>query len=251
MKEKLQKIRESIDSVDNKIIELLEERMGYVKQVAELKADNPNISYIRADREVDMLKKLLDIESNLPPQIIIQIWRLIISMSLQEERSFSIIANCEEAKQEYLKRLVREYFSSLTNVEFVSDFTKPELIQDLIACQSADAKQYEFLLRNKGYKIFTRLPDLNNEREIFELSDVHVIAAISEEVISFDRAIIAVLEGKLDAGSDVRQVVKEIEVQGRKYGIYDVAKTDFFELKESQADSLIIEFLGGYVESFT
>ena len=192
MKEKLQKIRSSIDEIDRNIISLLEERMSFVAEVAELKHANPNISYIRADREAQMLRDLLKSNQKLPKQIIIQIWRLIISMSLQQECSFTIFAHCKEPQKEYVKRLVREYFSALTGLEYTEQIKLPESAQSLLACLYGDEEQYKFLLEHKEYKIFSRLPDLGVDMDKFQLSEVNILAIISEELLAYDRVICAI-----------------------------------------------------------
>ena len=56
MKEKLDKIRVKIDSLDSQLLEILEQRLSVVSQVASIKKAEEKVSYIKADREDFIIK---------------------------------------------------------------------------------------------------------------------------------------------------------------------------------------------------
>ena len=73
---KLALFREQIDEIDLKILNLLKDRMEIVKNVGELKKSYNEKFYIRANREADMIKNLVNLaDDKFPKSTIINIWR--------------------------------------------------------------------------------------------------------------------------------------------------------------------------------
>jgi chorismate mutase-like protein len=111
--EDLSRFRTQIDTIDDKIIDLLKDRMEIVKQVGEYKArTSTTSSFIRAGREASMLRNLTKkIEGKFPPAAIAAIWRTIISTSLCTEQAMSISSYASE-KDQSCYWLAREYFGT-------------------------------------------------------------------------------------------------------------------------------------------
>ena len=245
MKEKLNKIRQEIDLIDCQMIKLLEARIALVKKVGQIKSSNCDISFIKADREFAMLVNLLSKSTEIPQQIIIAIWRLIISFSLQHEKKFEV--NCFSTNIEKAKRLIREYFSALTQINFSPRLNNKFGSQDLLVFERNDQKLYKYLYINNQYKIFANLPDLNgNARECFYLSNLLVAAKITLDTITYDIAIIAVpyqLAGQIVE----KTFLTEIEINAEAFYICEVKKKIYNSLKKESDISL----LGGYASDFT
>ncbi len=117
--EDIQKLRASIDAIDDRIIDLLNERSGYVKQVGMTKkkraADGK--AFIRSGREAELVRRIYrKLESGVfPPQAAAQIWRLIICASLSLESQLTITAYAPESHSE-IYALAQDYFGSFTSV---------------------------------------------------------------------------------------------------------------------------------------
>ena len=75
MEEKLKELREKIDSVDKRLLELIFERSALVKDIAEIKAIK-GVDILRPGREINLLNKLFK-EGNdlLTGDSILNIWR--------------------------------------------------------------------------------------------------------------------------------------------------------------------------------
>lgn len=111
--EDLSRFRSQIDAIDDKIIDLLKNRMEIVKQVGEHKAKaSTTSSFIRAGREASMLRNLTKkADGKFPPAAIATIWRMIISTSLCTEQNMSISAFTNNNDQSCYW-LAREYFGT-------------------------------------------------------------------------------------------------------------------------------------------
>ena len=80
----LAQVRQKIDSVDDDILNLVKQRFEIVAQVAaaKLQQGNGDISPLRPSREAQILRRLLDDnDQEIPDQVILRLWRTIISAS--------------------------------------------------------------------------------------------------------------------------------------------------------------------------
>jgi chorismate mutase / prephenate dehydratase len=112
-------LRASIDEVDNKIIALLRERCGYVKQVGMTKKARQKAgrSFIRSGREADMVRRLFNTFSKeaFPAQAAAHLWRIIIAASLSLESSLNVSTFFSDTRQD-VYWLAREYFGNFTPI---------------------------------------------------------------------------------------------------------------------------------------
>ena len=88
---KLSELRQEIDQIDEKIIELLIARFNVVNAVKGLKEDFNDKFFIKSAREADMIKDLIQkSEGKIPAELILNIWRKIISFANYHEQKIAI-----------------------------------------------------------------------------------------------------------------------------------------------------------------
>lgn len=113
------RLRASIDEVDNRIIALLNERCGFVKQVGMTKKARQQAgkSFIRSGREANMVRRMFTVfsQGEFPPQAAAHLWRIIIAASLSLETSLTVSAFFSETRQD-IYWLAREYFGNFTPI---------------------------------------------------------------------------------------------------------------------------------------
>ncbi len=87
----LKKFRKSIDTIDKKILDLLNQRANIAKEVAEYKKSSNNTSIFRPDRESQIIKNLRNVnEGPLKSNHIHNIYREIISSCLSLETNLTV-----------------------------------------------------------------------------------------------------------------------------------------------------------------
>lgn len=112
----LQILREEIDAIDNKIIELIKCRMSIIPRVSELKKNNNEKFYIKSAREADMVKNLVNkVEGNYLKQAIVSIWRKIICVANIEEQVLKIGIHNPRSIKDY-EYLIKDYFLAQVNI---------------------------------------------------------------------------------------------------------------------------------------
>src|SRR4029453_8341529 len=80
----LEDARQEIDEIDLRILSLLEQRFNASRLIRRIKAQEPGntVSPVRPARESAILRRLLERASgSVPPAVVVQIWRRIISAS--------------------------------------------------------------------------------------------------------------------------------------------------------------------------
>lgn len=109
---KLTEFRGQIDAIDDKIIDLLIERIGVVSQVGAMKRDvNASQCPLRPGREADMVRRVAQKfeGTSFSPAAAAAIWRILIGASTAVENELKISVYAPE-KDESLYWLAREYF---------------------------------------------------------------------------------------------------------------------------------------------
>ena len=84
--DKLQNFRERIDTIDEKIIRLISERLGICKEVAEFKSEN-DIPMMQPERVKEVLRKRKELadELHINPALVGNIYKLIVEEACQLE----------------------------------------------------------------------------------------------------------------------------------------------------------------------
>jgi len=78
-------IRYAIDELDNSIIKLMSQRLKYVRKASEFKKDETDVRDSNRVKEVIESKKKLAIEHDLPPELIGDIYKMMIDSFIEEE----------------------------------------------------------------------------------------------------------------------------------------------------------------------
>jgi chorismate mutase/prephenate dehydratase len=86
---KLSELRRKIDAIDDKIVELLNERMVYAKEIGKLKRREGKAVF-RPDRENKILKRLTEKSDLFPKPALLSVYRHIFSASLKAEAPLTI-----------------------------------------------------------------------------------------------------------------------------------------------------------------
>ena len=91
MAESLHALRQKIDLIDNELLTLLGKRQDLSRAIATQKTIGSNV--FRPDREVSLLRNLIAGHSDVSKQLIVGLWRHIISASIAEQKPDYTIAH--------------------------------------------------------------------------------------------------------------------------------------------------------------
>lgn len=116
MSKKLQQIRKKIDSLDNKIHDVLMERAQLIDDIAAEKRKN-NLQFVHPAREAQMIRRLLDRHTgSLPPAAIVRIWReLVGAVSLMQTGLKISVVHAPE--QPDIWDISKNYFGSVVSMQ--------------------------------------------------------------------------------------------------------------------------------------
>ena len=78
-------IRYAIDELDSNIIKLMSQRLKYVRKASNFKKDETDVRDSNRVKEVIESKKKLAIEHDLPPELIGNIYKMMIDSFIEEE----------------------------------------------------------------------------------------------------------------------------------------------------------------------
>ena len=195
----LQNIRNKIDSIDNKIHDLLIERAAIVEQVVEekKKSNETNLVVYRPSREHEILVRIIQRhKGNLPEKSLINIWRNLISsyISMQAELTLSFCPT--------LDKIVNNHFGE--NIKKEKATTALEALQKL----------------NDNKVNITVLPYPNKDNDwwvnfkVYE--NINVIGSISEDYIGIPQALILGKQNIEYADKNIILAILEIESKSVK-----------------------------------
>ncbi|MBM5782230.1 MAG: chorismate mutase [Pelagibacterales bacterium] len=193
-------LRQEIDKIDNQIIKLLSQRMEVVKQVGELKKNNNEKFFIRANREADMIKDLIKkTDSSFPKSVIVNIWRKIIASANMTEQSLNIVIHNPKNIADY-PYLVKDYYNQEIPISLNDSVTK--IVQEIESNQVQIAafalpkgevdnndkldiseNWWINLANNKlGIRVFAKIPFIEIADKKLEIScDVNLVLVASKE----------------------------------------------------------------------
>ena len=166
----LQSFRDDIDAIDDKILNLLSKRTDIVKQVGEFKGKNDcGRSIIRPGREADMVRRVAKKfdDNSLLSAAIAQIWRMIISSSINVEES-TYIATLYNKENPECYWLAREYFGPFTQIgrrptrsEILHDIREGRATVGVLILNDHETSEpwwYRISIYDNAPKIFAKLP---------------------------------------------------------------------------------------------
>ncbi len=108
--QKLQGFRDRIDALDEQLAQLFIERIGIIREVAQLKAEHwPKACHIRPGREGEMHRAIANrfAGTGFPPLMALAIWRQMIGGSTHVESPLNVVHLRTHPEQQFL---AREYF---------------------------------------------------------------------------------------------------------------------------------------------
>lgn len=171
----LLKLRHKIDEIDNKLIDLLNQRMDVVDEVAILKRSKGDDIFIRSNREADMMRHIIaKLEDKYPKTHIFSIWRKIIAAANLHEQEVKIGLYNPKQVADY-KYLIQQYYSedfeveSFTNAqELLNKLTAKGLQIAILPPPTAQDFWCESLI-GSDVKIFAKIPFIQNNASDLEL----------------------------------------------------------------------------------
>ncbi len=193
-------LRHEIDKIDNQIIKLLSQRMEVVKQVGELKKNNNEKFFIRANREADMIKELIKkTDASFPKSVIVNIWRKIIASANMTEQSLKIVIHNPKNIADYAY-LVKDYYNqeipislndSVTkivqeiesNEVQIAAFALPQADSDINDKLDISENWWINLANNKlGIRVFAKIPFIEIADKKLEISsDMNLVLVAVKE----------------------------------------------------------------------
>ena len=114
-------LRREIDRIDDRVADLLVERLGVVREVGRTKGDlAARRLALRLAREAQMMRRLLQrTAGSFPPNGVLRIWREIIANSTQIEAPYGCVVDGSGGVN--LHDLARDQVGSATPIETVAD----------------------------------------------------------------------------------------------------------------------------------
>jgi len=111
---KLETLRAEVDRLDAELLNILEQRIGIVKDIAAAKEDDGAALAFRPGREANVMRRILDKHSSdLPDVVVANIWREIISAVCRMQKPMSISITAPEKSVGYWD-LARSHFGAAT-----------------------------------------------------------------------------------------------------------------------------------------
>jgi chorismate mutase len=201
----LASLRQEIDRIDDRIADLLVERLGVVRAVGRAKGDRQaNRLALRLGREAQMLRRLLvRTAGGFPPGGVLRIWREIIANSTQIEMPFACVVDRRGGVP--LHDLARDQVGSATPVDDADGGggvllrleSGPPMLGILAPPTAAD--WWPARLRD-GLAVVARLP----LTEVEARPSGYVVAPLAPEPSGDDRSLFAANEsGRLPSGARV------------------------------------------------
>lgn len=114
-------LRAEIDRLDDALLELIEQRLAAALAIAKLKqAEGGQCLKIRPRREQAVIERLVAKARNAPPEVIAQIWRTVMSYSLQAQVQTELIL-CSGGDRSALVQQVRTRFGDAAPIRWAAN----------------------------------------------------------------------------------------------------------------------------------
>ena len=128
----LEKFRKKIDALDDELVALFKKRADIVAQVGVHKRSlKQNREFLRPGREAEMVRDFCTRDAGkMAPHVLGAMWRLLISGSLQIEKTLIISALAPKGSVAEYYWLAREYFGMFTPIHV--QHTAKAVINDLL-----------------------------------------------------------------------------------------------------------------------
>ncbi len=241
-KDKLLQFRQNIDQIDFEILDLLIKRADIVKDVKELKEQNNDKFFVKSAREADMIRNLIKkAEGKIPDQLILNIWRKIISFSNYFEQKINIALHNPMKNPEF-ERILRSYYNDyipITEIDnpatIFKDLEQGKFQIAYFALPKDDEEQYNKwwinLANNQsGIRVFVKIPLFKNGFEY----DLVGIAIKDDEQSDHDKSLLVIEQSKEFSYSNLEKLLTETfpDFKILKCCDSDLNKNDRFYLVE-------------------
>ncbi|MFT6106073.1 MAG: chorismate mutase [Rickettsiales bacterium] len=204
--DRLLQLRSQIDEIDDSLINLLNKRIGIVKEVGKYKRSINESFFVKSAREADMIKDLLiKSDPSIPKSTIVNIWRKIIASAnfLEQDLNISIFNPHEIADYQYL---VREYYGDF--IPFSENKNSAQILSDIkdqksqigVFCsdeglENEDNIWWKNLAHNKNeIQIFARIPFVGTSKY-----QLFVCAIKAPEKSSDDKTLLVIQSSDIDS----------------------------------------------------
>ena len=119
----IEKLREEIDALDDALLDLVEKRLALSKSIAAAKtAEDDRHLMIRPKRERELIERLCGNTRSVPGASVSAIWRELMSLNLQSQRSTEL-ALCADERRMHVADQARRRFGTVAPMVEVA---KPE-----------------------------------------------------------------------------------------------------------------------------
>ncbi len=264
-KSSVDEIRRQIDSLDNKLHDLLMKRAEMVVKIGDFKRQN-NIEVVQPDREMKMVRRLMARHQGpLPKEAVVRIWReLVGAVSLLQTGLKVAVSVPDNASNLKYWDMAKDYFSSVLPMQTVSNALGTlGMVREGDATfgvmpwpdDEADHPWWPYLFSEQGEKplrIVARLP-LGNRNAKTETAHADsralVVARLPFASSGDDRSFILL---ELDNDISRAKIVSTIEALGFKalglhttpsqdkvHAFHLVEVDDFLENNDPRLESLI------------
>lgn len=234
----VREIRQQIDTLDDKIHDLLMKRADLVTRIGDAKRKN-NQPIVQPDREAIMIRRLLARhEGPLPREAVVRIWReLVGAVSLLQTGLKVVVTVPDEGGLEYWD-MAKDYFSSVLPMARVNDplaaiasVREGEATFGIVPWPEDEQKRPWWLSllsedsADRPMRIVGRLPFGDRTREKRNTADMAlVIARALYESSGDDRSFIAL---DIDSGTSRARIVEKAAAAGLPaLSIYSYTGTD-------------------------
>ncbi len=248
----LQKLRDAIDAIDNKIVDLLHERAEVVSQVRGVKGKLP--VYIRPGREADMLRALTQRPvGQIPRGLIHRLWREIIGgfTLIEDATKVAVVVPLDEPGQ---WDLARDHFGGLTpmtemkTAELAIKAVVDKTHQVAIApYPTPNETWWHALVHKNAPHVFYRLPfDGVTGNARTHKRDAIEIGYVKPEQTHADRTVV-IIEGRGDMAGFTQKPLLQIVAGGFAWLEFDGFMLEWAALDEYAArEGLRARVAGAY-----
>jgi chorismate mutase / prephenate dehydratase len=114
----LEAIRRDIDGIDDGLVSLLERRFAATERVKAVKSKGNGATPFRPSREAQILRKLLARGGLVPPDIMVRLWRIILTGSSQVQARTTIHVSKRLTASIGSRLRIRDYFGPMPVEEY-------------------------------------------------------------------------------------------------------------------------------------
>jgi chorismate mutase / prephenate dehydratase len=200
---KLDELRAEVDRLDNELLQILEQRIAIVKDIAAAKVDDGSPLAFRPGREANVLRRILSTHnSDLPQSVVGRLWREIISAVCRLQKPHSVSITAPEKSVGYWD-LARNHFGSATPMTLhksptvvLREVSTNPTVLGVMPWKNIERDTWWVHLAQGGEdvpKVLAALPFTNNDSGVFEDLNALVIGRADPEPSGQDISLFVVV----------------------------------------------------------